>query len=407
MSDRRGQDERPAPASAGTAAPEPGPTIIDVTPIPETAGAESAPPRRGFARGLALILGIVLGAVATSPYWAPPIASVLPWGTPPPPPPVVMTSGAPADLAPLQTKIAALEAKIAELSQAQQRAAGLEPRLAQAEQRLANAAPNPRDAQQAAQQIAQQTQALSSLADRLATLEQRVAAVQTAASNDTAADTLKSTQADVQALSQKLAEQVKLLATLQRTETRGGDREGAALLIAVGQLRAVLATSRPYGAELRAAEALACEQSDARAALQKLGVHAEQGIPTLAMLAQRFPPVIEAVARAAPLPSDGGWLDRASSELKRVFHVRRVAERQGSDAADTDSVLVAAEKALNASDLAGAVASLRRLSGPAAEAAKPWLDDAGARLDADQAMASLDGLAVRGLLATPAAGAKP
>jgi uroporphyrinogen-III synthase len=234
-----------------------------------------------------------------------------------------------------------------------------------------------------------------------------VAALQTASTNDTSADAIKSVQTELQALGQKLAEQDKLLATLQRTEAGGGDREGAALLIAAGQLRAALATSRPYGNELRAAEALARERPDALGSLQRLDAHAEQGIPTLAILSQRFPSVIDDVLRATPSPSNGDWLDRASGELKRVFHVRRVAERPGNDPADTDGVLVAAEKALKSGDLAGAVAALTRLAGPAAEAAKPWLDAAGARLDADHAIADLDMAALRGFLAAPTSGAKP
>jgi hypothetical protein len=389
MSDRRGQSESPDPAGTDAGG---GPTVIDVTPTP---GAE--PDRRRGGRGVAAIgaLATLVVALAASPYWAPPIASILPWGgTPEGKTPTVDTTA-------LEAKLSALEARLAGFTQGQQRVGALEQRIAQLEQRPAAAAPNPRDAQQA--------QALSALSDRLAALEQRTTTLAAANSSQAAADATKGLQADVQALSQKLGEQSQLLAKLQSQEASGGaDRTDAALVVAAGQLRAALQTSRPYAAELQAVEALARDQPDTLAELRKLDGRAQQGVPTLATLTQQFPALAQRAARAsAPAVADDSWRARALAKLKGLVTVRRVGDRSAAEPDGSDAGLAAAAAALGNGDLAGAVAAARRLEGPAAQAVAPWLQDAQARLDAEASLAALDATLMRRFLANPAAGAKP
>ena len=386
MSDRHGQSEAPDPAGTDAG----GPTVIDVTPTP---GAE--PDSRRGGRGVAAIgaLATLVVALAASPYWAPPIASVLPWGgTPEGKTPT-------ADTTALEAKLSALDARLAGFTQAQQRAGALEQRIAQLEQRPPAAAPNPRDAQQA--------QALSALSDRVAALEQRTTALAAANSSQAAADATKGLQADVQALSQKLGEQSQLLAKLQSQEASGGaDRTDAALVVAAGQLRAALQTSRPYAAELQAAEALARDQPDTLAELRKLDGRAQQGVPTLATLTQQFPALAQRVARASVPAADDSWRARALAKLKGLVTVRRVGDRS-AELSGSDAGLAVAVAALGNGDLAGAVAAARRLEGPAAQAVAPWLEDAQARLDAEASLAALDATLMRRFLANPAAGAKP
>jgi hypothetical protein len=394
MSDDRGEGN-PTGTNTSTSG---GPTVIDVTPTaaPEPEHAAEKPPKpRGNRAIIAALIALVL-AVGTSPYWAPPIASILPWGTPETKPPPVDTAG-------IDAKLSALEARVAELAQAQQRAAALEPRVAQLEQRPASA-PNPRDAQQAAQQA----QALSGLADRIAALEQRITALAAAASSQSAADATKGLQAQVQALTQKLDEQSQLLARLQSQAPVGADRaDAAALAFTLDQLRAALATARPYAAALQAAEAVAKDAPDTLAELKKLDARAPQGVPTVAVLAARFP----AVAQAAPEPSapaaatDEGWRARTWAKLKNLVTIRRVGEGEAG-AAPRGGDLGDAETALKTGDLAAAVAALRRADGPASPAAAAWLEDAQARLDAEAALAAADATLMKRFLASPA-GAQP
>ncbi len=309
---------------------------------------------------------------------------------------------APADTAAIEAKLSALEARVAELARAEPRIRALEQRIAQLEQRPATtAAPNPQQAQQAAQQA----EALSALGDRLAAIEQRIAAL-AAATSETAADATKGLQAEVQALSRKLDEQSQLLAKLQGQEASGAERADAALVVTVGQLRAVLATSHPYAAELQAVEALAKDRPDILKELQTLDARADRGIPTVAALSEHFDAVADQVDRASAPPPEVGWSGRLAGWAKRLFHIRRVADEGAKPSNAPEDALAAGETALGRGDLAGAVEALRRLQGPAAEAAQPWLEEAEARLDADHALASLNAALMHDILAAPA-GAKP
>lgn len=393
MSDQRDESE---PAGAGT---DGEPEMIDVTPAPEMEQ-ERPPethPRRRYRGiiGLSALVILVL-ALATSPYWAPPVESVLPWGG------TSETQPAPADTAAIEAKLSALEARVAELARAEPRIRALEQRVAQLEQRPATTpAPNPQQAQQAAQQA----EALSALGDRLAAIEQRITAL-AAATSETAADATKGLQDEVQALSRKLDEQAQLLAKVQGQEASGAERADAALVVTVGQLRAVLATSHPYAAELQAVEALAKDRPDILKELQTLDARADRGIPAVAALTEHFDAVADQVDRASPPPPETGWSGRLAGWAKGLFHIRRVADEGAQPSNDPEDVLAAGETALERGDLAGAVEALRRLQGPAAEAAQPWLVEAQARLDADRTLASLDVALMHDVLAAPA-GAKP
>ncbi|HXP75299.1 MAG TPA: mitofilin family membrane protein [Stellaceae bacterium] len=391
MSERGGESEPAGTSPAG------GPTVIDVTPTPSPEPehpADAQPKARRGGAAIAALATVVL-ALATSPYWAPPVASVLPWGGTPEAKPAA------ADTTAMDAKLSALETRLADLAQAQQRAAALDQRVAQLEQRPAPL-PNPRDAQQAAQQA----QALGALGDRLAALEQRIAA---AASSQTAADATKSLQSEVQALSQKLDEQSQVLAKLQSQEASGTGRTDAAFVVTLGQLRSALATSRPYGAELQAAEALATDQPDILVELHKLDGRAQQGVPTLAVLTQRFPAIMRGAAQAsAPAAPEEGWRARALAKLKSLVTVRRAGEPRGNETGSIEGgALADADTALQKGDLGAAAAAMRRADGTASPAGASWLEDAQARLDAEAALAAADAALMKRFLGAPGAGAKP
>jgi len=312
---------------------------------------------------------------------------VLPWGATPEAKP------APVDIAPINAKLSALEARVAELGQ-------VLPRVAQLEQRPA---PNPADAQRAAQQAG----ALAALGERLSALEQRITALASAASAQTAADATKGLQAEVQALTQKLDEQSQLIAKQQGQRTSGGDRAAVAVLT-LDQLRSVLSAGRPYAAELQAAEALAKDAPDTLAELGKLEGRAQEGVPTVAMLAARLPVLAPSATQASPpAASDESWRARAWAKLKGLVTVRRVGEAPGPSAQSTGD-RADAEGALRTGDLAAAVAAVRRAGEPASPDVASWLADAQARLDAEAALSAIDASLVKSLLAEPAASeAKP
>ncbi|HYC13506.1 MAG TPA: hypothetical protein VEC75_04605, partial [Stellaceae bacterium] len=112
MSERR---EEPTPA----ASPAEDAKFVEMSPAP-AAHARRAP----FAW---LVLAAVLMLVVLSPYWAPPVASILPWGT------RGTDAAATADprLDALERKGAGIEARLAEAEKTAQRLTALEQRLGQ------------------------------------------------------------------------------------------------------------------------------------------------------------------------------------------------------------------------------------------------------------------------------------
>jgi hypothetical protein len=110
--------------------------------------------------------------------------------------------------------------------------------------------------------------------------------------------------------------------------------------------------------------------------------------PTEPVLRESFP-AIAAHAREVSRPdvSQKSFWQRSLTRLQQSVTVR-----QGDDVLVGDpaaGILADAEEKVRLGDLAGAVAALRRLQGPAADAVKDWADQAQALVDARVALASL------------------
>jgi len=110
--------------------------------------------------------------------------------------------------------------------------------------------------------------------------------------------------------------------------------------------------------------------------------------PTDAVLREAFP-ALAAHAREVSRPdvSHRSFFERALTRLQQSVTVR-----QGDDVLVGDpaaGILADTQAKIQAGDLAGAVANLRKLSGPAADAMKDWVEQAGALLAARAALADL------------------
>lgn len=392
MSDRRIEIEgtalpppdagAPGGSDAGAASSE-----ASLGQAPRASAVGRTPRSRRLIGALVLLCVGLVAALASAPYWAPRFAD----------------GGGGADVSALQRKIDALQAALAGAAETRQRLAAAEQRLAGLESRGAGAQGAPRDAQQAAQQA----QALGQLSDRLAILEQRVASLDTSGSS-ASVEAAKSLQTAVQALEHRLDEQNQALGKLQQAQAQAPDRTDAALLLAVDQLRRAIATSRPYEVELASATALARERPEAAAALRPLEARASQGLPSLAVLAERLEQLAPALANPeATASAESDWRSAMLARIKGLVSVRRIGARAAAEGGGTEAAVAEAEVALKGSDLAGAVAAIRKLDGAAAETARPWLADAEARLQAETAIASLDSALARRFLGEQPAGSKP
>jgi hypothetical protein len=208
-----------------------------------------------------------------------------------------------------------------------------------------------------------------SMGNRVAALEaataQRLAAAETALN------------ARAAALERGLSERLAAVEARERRVTEAEAR--LARLVALGAARLALEEGRPLGAALSGLP-------DPPPALQRF---AEAAPPTEAALRLSFAEAARA-ARAAAEPERGaGLLDAAAQRLGGLVTIRRGEELLLGNPAE--ATLDLARRALEAGDLAGAVARLARLPERSRAAMAPWLAEAEALLAARAALAQLAG----------------
>jgi hypothetical protein len=87
-----------------------------------------------------------------------------------------------------------------------------------------------------------------------------------------------------------------------------------------------------------------------------------------------------------------GWWRPVAERLSSLVNWRRTDAVDGNTA---EAIVARAEQRLAADDLAGAIAELEKLQGPAAAAMQGWLAEARARAAADAAVARLTAYVLR------------
>jgi hypothetical protein len=403
MSETSGED----PEKQGPPPPEPEPTESKTTP-------PSGSPARS-ALWLAAALTLVIAGVLLSPFWAPAIAPLLPWGGEP--------EVSAKDWAALAARLDAIEKHPAP------QIPDVGP-LASAESALARRV----DQLEAARNASQETEAaVAANSKGLQQLEQRLGGIETqSASRTTGEDAqmqklqqdvakLGTTQADlgnklladeaqsashaanadaemqkiqreVEKLGSGAAELGNRLSTIERQlQAQGGTgRTNAALLVTLLQMREAVEQAQPFPAEYAAFTALAHDQPDLVAAAEPLAHPAQGGVPGRLALSTRLAELAGRIADATTPPAaDLG--SQALARLRALVTIRRV---EGASESGPEAAVSAAERALAGGDLGDAVGELDRLSGANAEAAAPWLQMARQRLAVETALAHIQELLV-------------
>jgi len=160
-------------------------------------------------------------------------------------------------------------------------------------------------------------------------------------------------------------------------------------LLALTALRATLATGSPFQAELVSVELSSSNDPSLYQALQQISERAATGIATADWLSERFPATARAVLRTTTADNPlAGIADQAMGLLSALAPpLYRLTT--ALDSGSVRSILDHTDAWLMAGDLPRAVEQLSSLSGPAAEAAAPWLAEARARVAAERARAVL------------------
>jgi uroporphyrinogen-III synthase len=227
----------------------------------------------------------------------------------------------------------------------------------------------------------------------VAALGQRLAALEAQSPQDAGATSPDLSQ-DLEHLSAELTRLSQRVASLEarierRSEAARGD---LAMVLAAGQIRTAIAASAPFGAPVALIRATTPEDAAIEAPLAALEAHAKTGIASLAVLRQGLAALPEHLADPKPVPADAGFWDRVTARLGSLVRVRRIDNGVGDDQAPAgpDRLIADAQAELAAGDLAGAVSAIGGLTGRAADAAKPWLASAQARIDCEQAAAAIE-----------------
>lgn len=346
------------------------PETAPAEPLSPEAGAEAPPaaPKPKSSWGGLVALVVLLLAVAAAAVTFPRWVERLP----------ALFSGSPASSPQRETATPAgdMEMLRAELAATRERVRHLESRLSQLpeSQSVAGAASADRVAalENAVRALERQPQIPARLAEDVDALGRQVAE-------------LKKTSADAAAVL-RLADRIEQAeAGLRDMQSRRSS--GAALLLAVGQLREAVNRGHSYDAELRALRALAPQDEAVVQAADVLKDRAAAGIPVRAALAERFEVLAPQVVRAEMLPQADTWWRETLNRLLSLVTVRR---EDGSAAGDGAAAVVARAKGrLDQNDLSGAARELGRLTGGPAEAAGPWVADARSRSSAEGVLSEL------------------
>jgi hypothetical protein len=186
----------------------------------------------------------------------------------------------------------------------------------------------------------------------------------------------------IQGLSERLGGAESRLSSLSDVRERA-----AALALVSAQLDEAIRQAAPFDGTLQRLAALGGDAPAVHDAVTKLEPLAAGGVPSREELRREFEAVAEEILQRAQAPEGEGMIDQAVRNLKGLVSVRPVgADAEGPG---VDARVARAEAKLAQDDLAGAVAEIEGLEGPAAEAAAGWLERARARLTAEQALASL------------------
>jgi hypothetical protein len=397
-------------------------------------GPKKPPPRtsptelKGFVTHLAAgLLGGLIGVVALALAW-----NKLP----------VRTAAAP-DLAPIESRLSKLESTPAPAGDAAALGA-LDSRIKTLEERKVETPPDLSDLTSRVTRLEGSMNALAETAKeggsvpdaaaldaKIGDLEQRLQGKidsALAAQQGESATDLKGLQKEVEALKAKLGalaeahlagdtsdlapqlttldQRIAKLETALPELSTAIDRSAAsaksgAAAIAFANLRNAVTAGRPYAAELAALKSLIPDPGD----LGALPSHAETGVPTVAELSANLTKLAEASAAPPTAPAETSILDSMMASAKSAISIRRVgADVTGDEPA---AMLARAEASLQQGDLEAAIKEVETLPAPTRDAFAHWLDDARARVSANDSLSKLESTVLASLGGGSSPEAKP
>jgi hypothetical protein len=288
-----------------------------------------------------------------------------------------------ADLSSLSTRLSKLEASIDALAKTAEEggsvpdAAALDAKIGEIEQRLDGKIASALGAEDAAQ-----AKSLEAVEAEIASLKAKLGALAEAKLGEGESDL----GPELHGLDQRIAKLETALPNLASViEQSSANMQTGAAAIAFANLREAVDAGRPYAPDLDALNALAPKLGD----LGVLPSRADKGIPTVPALAEALQQTAQASGPAAPGAANASFIDSVIASAKSSVQIRRVDA--GASGSGPDAVLARAVQSLGKGDLAAAVKEVETLPDSSRQFLAPWLENARARLAADETLAKLQG----------------
>ncbi len=161
----------------------------------------------------------------------------------------------------------------------------------------------------------------------------------------------------------------------------------SSLVLAVGQLRAIVRQGLPYDGELSAVIATADNRENIQSALDVLAVHAKTGVKQLGVLRASFEDAILDAVKADAAMQQDGWVNDVLNELSGLVVIRKIDGLAGLDT--VDARISRAQSSLGEGDLLTVIGVIEGLDQPAAQAFDGWLTDAQSFMATERALDNL------------------
>lgn len=180
---------------------------------------------------------------------------------------------------------------------------------------------------------------------------------------------------------QRIAQLETRIEQIQTQDVAAATKQ-AAIALAVSNLQRQMYSGRPYGDQLAVLERLTGNSAPVR----QLREHAEDGLPPMSYLQYSFLDAVRSALAAARREEATGPLGKFWANFVGLFSVRKVGAQSG----DSPSAIISrAEASLENGDLEAALRELAALEGEPADAMEPWIEEARARVEADQMLDDL------------------
>ena len=412
MSERESEE---GPAESGAVPVEPGstPAVEPARPSESPPGTPAGSPSGSSGRGaraalwLAGLLILILAGVALSPFWAPQIEPLIPWGENRDE--YALARGwrrsrrpvAPTGSTPSNRRLAHWRAVSTSSTRVCRNREAPGPPSVDTD--AINSAVSAL-ARRVDQLEAAGKPDLGPLRAGVQQLEQRLAAIETRSTSRMASETAASKDME-QELSRlgkadgDLADRVAALEREAQSQNKAELRADGMLALLLGQMREAIEQGRPFPTEFDAFIRLA-RDSDLAAAAQPLAEPARNGEASRAVLVKGLAELAGRMAVGSEPSTQSDWREQTLARLRGLVTIRRI---DGSSHTGSEGAVSTAQAALARGDLAGAVAALEPLTGTDAEAARSWLLMARERLAAETALDHVQELLTERLGNRPAA----